>query len=375
MSTERATELIELFNDGEYEDEIKPYFNSLINFFKFVKKYNRLDEIDLSQISGDDFTEDTFNFVSENNMLTKLDYDDVPEELRNVFLLSELNNNYEKTVIYITNNLITDIEIRPDGFYLKLRDREELADLFCEGGRNDIGPIGVAKQILSNEGLGHEWFYDSSRKPSDTIDELDEANIIRLKDIIFKEIGNVELSLGDYKSEFFSELSEEQGTEGYFTIKAEDLNELLKNEDAINELCNTNLEEIGHELTNLYSNAENAAYEDEIYTSVYNGLDEYFEGGILESPKEITRYDGTKVTKYFNHIKIRDFIGSIKTFLYKNKFDTYNESFLEYFGTYVSMMDQLIIDDEYSCIDFRVPDYPDWDLTSKNINDMFGDFI
>lgn len=375
MSTERATELIELFNDGEYEDEIKPYFNSLINFFKFVKKYNRLDEIDLSQISGDDFTEDTFNFVSENNMLTKLDYDDVPEELRNVFLLSELNNNYEKTVIYITNNLITDIEIRPDGFYLKLRDREELADLFCEGGRNDIGPIGVAKQILSDEGLGHEWFYDSSRKPSDTIDELDEANIIRLKDIIFKEIGNVELSLGDYKSEFFSELSEEQGTEGYFTIKAEDLNELLKNEDAINELCNTNLEEIGHELTNLYSNAENAAYEDEIYTSVYNGLDEYFEGGILESPKEITRYDGTKVTKYFNHIKIRDFIGSIKTFLYENKFDTYNESFLEYFGTYVSMMNQLMIDGEYSCIDFRVPDYPDWDLTSKNINDMFGDFI
>ena len=375
MSTERATELIELFNDGEYEDEIKPYFNSLINFFKFVKKYNRLDEIDLSQISGDDFTEDTFNFVSENNMLAKLDYDDVPEELRNVFLLSELNNNYEKTVIYITNNLITDIEIRPDGFYLKLRDREELADLFCEGGRNDIGPIGVAKQILSEEGLGHEWFYDSSRKPSDTIDELDEANIIRLKDIIFKEIGNVELSLGDYKSEFFSELSEEQGTEGYFTIKAEDLNELLKNEDAINELCNTNLEEIGHELTNLYSNAENAAYEDEIYTSVYNGLDEYFEGGILESPKEITRYDGTKVTKYFNHIKIRDFIGSIKTFLYENKFDTYNESFLEYFGTYVSMMNQLMIDGEYSCIDFRVPDYPDWDLTSKNINDMFGDFI
>ena len=375
MSTERATELIELFNDGEYEDEIKPYFNSLINFFKFVKKYNRLDEIDLSQISGDDFTEDTFNFVSENNMLTKLDYDDVPEELRNVFLLSELNNNYEKTVIYITNNLITDIEIRPDGFYLKLRDREELADLFCEGGRNDIGPIGVAKQILSEEGLGHEWFYDSSRKPSDTIDELDEANIIRLKDIIFKEIGNVELSLVYYKSEFFSELSEEQGTEGYFTIKAEDLNELLKNEDAINELCNTNLEEIGHELTNLYSNAENAAYEDEIYTSVYNGLDEYFEGGILESPKEITRYDGTKVTKYFNHIKIRDFIGSIKTFLYENKFDTYNESFLEYFGTYVSMMNQLMIDGEYSCIDFRVPDYPDWDLTSKHINDMFGDYI
>jgi hypothetical protein len=375
MSTERATELIELFNDGEYEDEIKPYFNSLINFFKFVKKYNRLDEIDLSQISRDDFTEDTFNFVSENNMLTKLDYDDVPEELRNVFLLSELNNNYEKTVIYITNNLITDVEIRPDGFYLKLRDREELADLFCEGGRNDYGPIGVAKRIFSEEGLGHEWFYDSGKKPSDTIDELDEANIIRLKDAIFKEIGNVELSVEDYNSDFFSELSEEQGTEGYFTIKAEDLNELLKNEDAINELCTSTLGEIGQELTNIYYNAENVAYEDEIYTLVYNGLDEYFEGGILQSAKEITRYDGSKVTKYFDHIKIRDFIGNIKTFLYQNKFDTYNESFLEYFGTYVSMMNQLMIDNEYRCIDFRTPDYPDGDLTSKHINDMFSDYI
>ena len=376
MSLERVKNLIESFNDGEYEDEIKPYFNTLINFFKFIKKYNLLEELDLREIPPDDFSNELFDYLVENGIMDNLDYNSVPEEFQNNYLLHGLEYNYENTVKYITSNILGDVEIRPDGFYLYLgNDRDELASFFCGSSRRDSSPEDVAKQIFSEEGLGNDWYFDNDTKPSDVIDDLDEKNTIHLKDAIFKEIGNVELSLEDYSSDFFESLSEEQGTEGYFKIQAEDLNELIKDSDAINELCENDLSELGQELKNIYWNAYNSAYENEIYKLVYDGLDEFFEGKIDEVPKETTKSDGKKVTTYLNYIKIRDFVGHISLFLENNKGQSYSDSYLDYFGSYTTLMKQLIYDDEFDCIDFRTPDYADWSITRKYINEMFDDYI
>jgi hypothetical protein len=38
-------------------------------------------------------------------------------------------------------------------------------------------------------------------------------------------------------------------------------------------------------------------------------------------------------------------------------------------------MKQLMDTDEYDWLDFRIPDYPDYGLVNKDINDIFGDFI
>jgi hypothetical protein len=376
MSLERVKNLIESFNDGEYEDEIKPYFNTLINFFKFIKKYNLLEELDLREIPPDDFSNELFDYLVENGIMSNLDSDSIPEEFINNYLLHGLEYNYEDTVKYITRQLLTDVEIRPDGFYLYLgNDRDELASFFCGSSRRDVSPKDVAKQVFSEDGLGNDWYFDNDIKPSDVIDDLDEKNTIHLKDAIFKEIGNVELSLEDYNSDFFESLSEEQGTEGYFKIQAEDLNELIKDSDAINELCKNDLSELGQELKSIYWNAYNSAYENEIYELVYNGLDEYFEGKIDEVPKETTKSDGKKVTTYLNYIKIRDFVGDISLFLENNKGQSYSDSYLDYFGSYTTLMKQLIYDDEFDCINFTTPDYPDWSITRKYINEMFDDYI
>ena len=376
MSLDRVKNLIESFNDGEYEDEIKPYFNTLINFFKFIKKYNLLEELDLREIPPDDFSNELFDYLVENGIMDNLDYNSVPEEFQNNYLLHGLEYNYEDTVKYITSNILGDVEIRPDGFYLYLgNDRDELASFFCGSSRRDVSPEDVAKQIFSDEGLGNDWYFDNDIKPSDVIDDLDEKNTIHLKDAIFKEIGNVELSLEDYSSDFFESLSEEQGTEGYFKIQAEDLNELIKDSDAINELCKNDLSELGQELKSIYWNAYNSAYENEIYELVYDGLNEYFEGKIDEVSKETTKSDGKKVTTYLNYIKIRDFVGHISLFLENNKGQSYSDSYLDYFGSYTTLMKQLIYDDEFDCIDFRTPDYPDWSTTQKYINEMFDDYI
>ena len=371
MSSERARQLVDSFNDGEFEDEIEPYFNDLITFFKFVKKYNLLDEIDLGQIDYRKWDDEIIDFLDENGILTNLSYDDAPEKLKNILLLKGLEDNYEDTVYYIVKNLITDVEIRNGGFYLSLRDREELSEYFCSGSRrSDSDPRHVAKLILSEDGLGHDWYFDSSMTPHDTVDVLNDSNITHLKDVIYKKIGNQELSLEDYNSDFFEHLSEIQGTEGYFRIRPEDLNDLLNDSDASNELFSNDLEDLGSELRSIYYNSENQAYEDEVYDAVYNGLNEYFEGRIDEVPRKV----GEK-TKYDQYIKIRDFIGDIKTFLQNNKGGTYTDSFLEYFGGYTSLINGMISNDELECIDIRVPDYPDWDRTIRNINEMFLDYI
>jgi len=374
MSADVVRDLIVKFNNGEYEDEIEPYFNDLITFLNYVKKYNLLDEIDLGQVPSRDFDDELWEFCIESGIISNTNYDYLPEEFKNHYLLYQLENNYEWAMEYITENLLTDVSIRRDGFYLYLRDREELSNLYCGSSRGE-GARYVAKLILGEDGLGHDWYYDSSVKPYNTIDELNDANITALKDIIFKEIGNIELSLEDYDSDFFQSLSEEQGTEGYFIITAEDLNGLLNDEGAINELCNKDLDDLGSNLTSLYWQAENSSYEDEIYDLVYGGLDEYFEGRIDEVRREVTKSDGSKVTKYDSYIKIRDFRNLVETFLEIYKGSAYSDSFLEYYGSLSELMVGMINNDDIECIDFRTPEYPDWDRTRKNINELFYDYI
>ena len=374
MSADVVRDLIVKFNNGEYEDEIEPYFNDLITFLNYVKKYNLLDEIDLGQVPSRDFDDELWEFCIESGVISNTNYDYLPEEFKNHYLLYQLENNYEWAMEYITENLLTDVSIRRDGFYLYLRDREELSNLYCGSYRGE-GARYVAKLILGEDGLGHDWYYDSSVKPYNTIDELNDANTTALKDIIFKEIGNIELSLEDYDSDFFQSLSEEQGTEGYFIITAEDLNGLLNDEGAINELCNKDLDDLGSNLTSLYWQAENSSYEDEIYDLVYGGLDEYFEGRIDEVRREVTKSDGSKVTKYDSYIKIRNFRNLVETFLENYKGSAYSDSFLEYYGSLSELMVGMINNDDIECIDFRTPEYPDWDRTRKNINELFYDYI
>jgi hypothetical protein len=373
---QKIFELVNVFNDGNFESEIKPYFNDIMTFFKFINKYGLLYELDINNIPYNDISNEVFDYLDDNGVLSNFDYDSIPEAFKNNYLIHGLEHNYEDTIKYITSDLLTDVQIRPDGFYLYLgNDRDELASFFCGSSRRDVSAEDVAKQVFSEDGLGNDWYFDVDTKPSDVIDDLDEQNTIHLKDVIFKEIGNVELSLEDYDSDFFESLSQEQGTEGYFKIGPEDLNELIKDSDAINELCKKDLSELGQELQNIYWNAYNSAYENEVYELVYDGLDEYFEGKIDEVPKEIAKSDGKKVTKYLNYIKIRDFVGNISLFLENNKGQSYSDSFLEYFGSYSSLMKQLIYDQDYECIDFRTPDYPDWSTTQKYINEMFNDYI
>jgi thymidylate synthase len=68
MSLERAKDLVDIFNNGDFDDDIEPYFNDLITFFKFVKKYGLLDELDLGQVGYRDWNDELIEFLDEKNV-------------------------------------------------------------------------------------------------------------------------------------------------------------------------------------------------------------------------------------------------------------------------------------------------------------------
>ena len=84
--------------------------------------------------------------------------------------------------------------------------------------------------------------------------------------------------------------------------------------NCLRELCKNDLDELGSNLISVYHWAENGAYEDEVYDYVFGGLEEHFEGRITDVPREVTKTDGSKVTRYDQYIKIRDFQSIIKTY-------------------------------------------------------------
>ena len=363
-------EVIEIFNEGQFYDELEPYFNDVMTFLKYIKKYDRLNELDLGMISPRDIDDELIQYMEDNNIFENMDYESAPEDLKNILLLAQINKDRDKTFNFIIDNLLTDIEIRDGGYYLRLRGREELSYFFCGGNRNSYSARQVAEKVLSEDGLGHEWYFDTNITPYEVILELDDENITRLKDVMYKEVVNKELSLEDYDSDYFESLSEEQGTEGYFRITSESLNSLLKDSEATDELFSNDLDEIGGELKSLYWNSENNAYENEVYDLVMEGLNQYFDGPILEEPKKIGEN-----TRYIPYVKIRDFTGNVLSFIQSNRGSSYVDSVLEYYGDYSSMMISLFNEGIEECIDFRIPEYPDWKRTTKNINEMFNDYI
>ena len=359
-------ELIEEFNNNNWNGISKIFNNKIEVFLSFILRKGLIDELDLSNIPYNSGL--SFNFLVKTKILDNFDYRSIPEILENDFLLYKIRQDSEVWLEWLTETILRDVERRSDGYYLLLRDRTELAELFDDSGRD-----GTAKDAAERV-LGEDYwedFYDSTHNVyEDVIEELDVENVIKLRNHIFREIGNVEFSLEKYDSEFFEGLSEEQGTEGYFIIKETDLDELIKNEEAMKQLLDDDLDELKSELFSIHSNAYNGAYQSEIYGLIWSELDIHFVGRVIDEQTKIG-----KTTKWLQYVKIRDLQGNVEKFLSNRLGSEYSEDKLDYEGSYTGMMKQLMDDDEYDWLDFRIPDYPDYDLVNKDINDIFGDYI
>jgi hypothetical protein len=359
-------EIIEEFNDGNWDSISKIFNNRIEVFLSFVLRKGLIDELDLANIPYNNVP--SFDFLVKTKILDNFEYKSIPEVLENDFLLHKIQQDPEVWLEWITGKILTDVEKRSDGYYLFLRDRTELAELFDDSGR-DATAKDVAERVLGED--YYEDFYDSTNNVyEDVIEELDVENVIKLRNYIFREIGNVEFPLEKYDSDFFEGLSEEQGTEGYFIIKETDLDELIKNEEAMKQFLDDDLYELKSELHNIHNNAYNGAYQSELYSLIWSELDRHFVGRVIDQQIQ----SGEKI-KWLQYVKIRDFKSDVIKFLSERLGSEYNEDKLDYYGSYTGMMKQLMDEDVYDWLDFRIPDYPNFSLVTKDINDIFGDYI
>jgi len=338
-----ARELLDEFNDGNW-DEVGAYFNDDFQVF--------------------------LDYLEKNGLEGELDYENVDDEWQNIVLLYKLEKYPEETLNYICDNIITDVYPMEGGYYLYLREREELATLFSNSGR-DFSAKDAAEKVLSEDWW--EPYWDTTDDVyRDVIDELNEENLQHLANYIVKNMGDQDLPLKDYKDELFHQFSEEQETEGVFKIDSENVMRLIGDEDAMKELFKKDLEELKNELYSVHNNAYNGAYTDEIYDGVWNELSEYFEPKSWKYEQK-DRYDGKKVQH--EYIKIKDFYSDIYTFLSENEDRQWSDQSLAYWGSYTGFVTYMMDNGEKSWLDFRIPDYPSWTLIKKNINDNFGSYI
>jgi hypothetical protein len=343
MSKDAAQHLLDEFNDGNW-DEVGAYFNEDFNLF--------------------------LDYLTKYGLDSEIDYDNIDDEYKNLLLLSNLEKNPTETLKFITDQLIMDVYPMKDGYYLYVKDRTELADLFKTYGR-DTSPYDVAKNVLGEDGWEPYW-ETTNDVYRDVIEELNDENLKHLEGYILKQIGNQDLNVEDYQSDFFDELAETQNREGFFRITENDVMGLIKDEESMNELLDGDLEELKSELYSIHNNAYNNALESEMYDKVWNELKEYFEPQSWEYQTKETR-NGKKVTH--EYIKINNFYQDIYDFLSNNKTPQWREEFLGYNESYCGFINTMMDDGEKEWLSFRIPDYPDWTDIKKNINEIFRDYI
>lgn len=364
-----SEQLITDFNDGDYESDVKPLFNDINTFLRFATKHDFIDELLLDNIPHDEFG-DALPYLDSLGKVDMLDYNSVPEEFKNKLLLYKLEKNPQETLNYVTSNLINDVYIMNGGYYLFVKDKTELADLFDDNGR-DTSSRDYAKSVLGEDSWEPSW--DTTDDVyRDVIDELDKENLGYLSEHIIKQIGSQEFSLEDYNDELFTTFSTEQGTEGTFQITKENVMRLIEDESSMKEMLNEVLSDLKGELYSVHNNAYNSAYETEIYDDVWSELSTYFVRGSWETETK-ERSDGKKF--YYEYIKINDFPQVVSDFLFENKGGAYTDNFMEYYGTYVGVITSLMNHSNYEWLSFRIPDYPEWGTTKKYINEYFRDYI
>ena len=329
-------ELIEMFNEGD-TDFIK-YVNDIETFFKIVNKRGLMDELDPEGRLAEDYQND--------------------------LLLFHYQNNKEKFWEYVLK-FLSDVEMVDGKPYIVVNTMGDLAEIFCDGRRNDLSRDTV-EALLNGEYDSHSYGWDSYDLTDDVyrdvIEELTKENLLHLKEYITKTLEGQQVNP---HTELLEDYAKQQGHPEYVIIDQSNIDQVVDNSETMNELLDNELSDLRGELYSIYGSAYNNAYEDELYEDVWNELSTYFEKGDWVSRPHIYKKD-TEVQKY--RAPIHNFESNILDFLNQNK--GYSNGTLEYWGSYLG-----ILKDGWDCLSVYPSDYPDSRKVDKNINMYFSDYI
>lgn len=326
-------DLIEMFNEGN-TDFLK-YINDIETFFKILHKRGLLDKLD-----------------PEGKLV---------EDYQNELLLFYYNEDEEKFWEYVLK-FLQDVDIIEGKPYIFVDRIGEFSKLFCNGNRNDISPDTI-ESILDGDYDNYWSFRDlTDNVYRDVIEELNENNILSLKEYIIKSLEGVHVIP---HTELLENYAEEQNHPEYVTIDKTNIDQILDDKETMDELLNNELEELKGELYQIFGNAYQTAYEEELYEGIWDEISTYFEKGKWVSRPHIYQKN-TSVEKYV--APIQNFESNVLDFLNNNK--GYTRGTLEYWGSYFG-----ILEEEFDCLSYYAPDYPDSFKVDKYINIYFTDHI
>jgi hypothetical protein len=152
---------LEWFHDGresEYNNILK-VFKKTRNFLKIIVGRKLQNQIDIKEIPESEFRDDPelFDFIMANGFLDDLSYNDLEDILKNYYLEYWIEKDPNETFKYICDNILTDVEVRSDGYWLRLRDRDELAVFFDDTGRDGTAQD-IAKHVFSDSRLRVSYY-------------------------------------------------------------------------------------------------------------------------------------------------------------------------------------------------------------------------
>jgi len=332
------------------------------NLNRILDDFLNKEQDDVISYFGD--LETFFDVLKSRGLYTKLDLENYDSETwQNDYLLWLYENDKPRYYFWV-GRFLGDVEIDPKtrkAYWIG--DREDLADLFCGGHRNDVSQDTIRK-ILSDDGDWYDSYWDTTDDLyRDVIEELNSENIERLKEYIIENLKDKQLSPETEEMEL---IAAEQGHNDYWEINSEVVSRIIDDEESMNSLLDDELSDLKSELYSIHSNAYNSAYETTIYDEVWSELNDYFDGPGEWFSKPHPFKENTMVQKF--KLPIRDLEGVVNEYLYNNK--GFSQGTLEYQGALLT-----IIREDHDCLSVSIPDYPNYSTVDKNINLYFRDYI
>jgi len=338
-------EYLDEFNNGDI-DYLLSIFGSMEQILTFFQKQKMLDDIDPFDDELSDYQLEILNF--------------------------NLNVLKDKETLRVCVSKLDDIVIKDDGYYLYVKDREDLAELFYGGGR-DTSARDVAKMVLGEDMDWDRWGNTTDDIYRDVIEELNPANIELLKKHMLDVLTNWKIEIDDLTPDLFNNYSED----GIFYLTPENVGDVIGNEESFMYLIdNDYLGDLSGDLYGIHSNAYNSAYETEIYNSVMNELETFFDMKTAKWESIPSNYNPNKLIEhYVLKFNPNEVFNSISKYVADKGNWGYYANNLDYVTTWVNMMNTFMDNGDESWLDFRIPDYPSSSLVDKYINEFFPDYV
>ena len=197
---------------------------------KYLKYVNDFITGDIDHlIDMFDSMENILRFFHKKDLLQYIDPFDTDVEDYQLEILNYLLNvvNDKKTLEYCVAQL-SDVIPTDDGYYIRVRDREDFAELFNDRGR-DTTARDVAKAVLGEDNdMFERWGNTTDDIYRDVIEELNPENIERLKKHMLDILTNWKIEVDDETPDLFNNYSED----GVFYLTPENVGDVIGNEES-----------------------------------------------------------------------------------------------------------------------------------------------